>query len=883
MLSKTLVAIPGSNRPLPMRTVRLRSAAPKERITVSIYVRENPNPPSAHISSLETTSIQLPEQRAQLSQAHFDAIHGADPDELARIAAYAKSKKLKVVDSSISKRRIQVEGPVRDINRAFGVSLQEYKHPDMGRYRGREGSIHLPTDLVEIVDGVFGLDTRPVGHSRIARSRMSPQRFATARRTMRTARAATSSPPTNPWPGTFFPPEIASLYNFPSETDGTGQNVAVFAFNGDSHGGYSTAALKTYFEKVLGGSMPSITDRVVHGPGNDPGPDTRQSQDQGDTTGEIMLDLCVLGSIAPAAKLFVYFTVFTSQGWVDALHDAIHDPAGVSVISISYGNPEDDPTGAWTPMGVRVANAAFRAAAARNITVCCASGDDGSSDQSRDGRAHTDFPASSPYVLGVGGTTLRVSSTEPARILDEVVWNKLLKQEGAGGGGVSNIFSKPTYQNNAGVPPAVDAPHRIGRGVPDVAAVADPHTGVVVMRIDGAHLQPIGGTSAAAPLWAGLIARLNQALGSPCGFMNPLLYTKFASGVLRDITSGDNGRYRAGSGWDACTGLGTPDGRNLLLALRGQHQPAPRAVDPVAEFDTHTDPRLVVRTRRLVRQQIAAERIARVDTFRARLRGADARMRVARDEYPDADISTSKVPILAEGDSWFDYPQVLLTGGGVITHLEDIAKINALNLAHHGDAVQQMMGAEQYDRLRDILLQEGQNFKAILFSGGGNDIVGEQLRMWLKDRAPGMTPTQAVDSTRVAEILDIVKCGYLDLMDLRDRFAPGCPIFVHGYAFPKVTGKDVCGIGPWLRPSLISRGWTDPADQFSIVKSLLQRFGDILRNLASVPENRVTFVDAQSLLNPDTDWDNELHPNSDGFDIVARAFKDALLAAGLPV
>ena len=258
-----------------------------------------------------------------------------------------------------------------------------------------------------------------------------------------------------------------------------------------------------------------------------------------------MLDMCVVGSVAPGAHIFMYFTEFTSQGWLDALHQAITDDNAISVISISYGNPEDDPQGAWTKMGVRVVNQAFQAAVAKGITICVASGDDGSGDGVSQG-VHVDFPASSPFVLGVGGTTLVAASGAPPTIAEETVWNEVMQDEGAGGGGISSIFTKPSYQNSFKVPPSANPPHRIGRGVPDVAAVADPVTGVVVMHVDGQQLEPIGGTSASTPLWAALVARLNQGLGANCGFLNPLLYTKCANGVLRDITVGNNGAYFGG-------------------------------------------------------------------------------------------------------------------------------------------------------------------------------------------------------------------------------------------------------------------------------------------------------------------------------------------------
>ena len=559
--STHMFAIPGSRRPSIPEAKLLGRSNPSQRIKLSIYARQNPHAPEAKARSLDALSTELPGQRRYLSNDEFDAVYGADPADLDKIAEWAEANKLQVLNRSVAKRQVQVEGTIGDIERAFSLELNEYEHPNKGRYRGRDGDIHVPADLLGVVDGVFGLDTRRVGHPRLRR--------ACRRASLDTGGSASS----NPFPGAFFPPQVAKLYDYPSNLDGSKQNVAIFAFNGapspDPHGGYSLSALKTYFEQVLGGKTPVIKDVVVQGPGNDPGPDSQASDQQGDSTGEVMLDMCVVGSVAPGANIFMYFTEFTSKGWVDALHEAITDQNAISVISISYGNPEDDPQGAWSKMGVRVVNQAFEAAKAKGITICCASGDDGSSDQVSKG-AHVDFPASSPYVLGVGGTKLvATNGGSSSSISEEVVWNELMHDEGAGGGGISSVFTKPSYQNGVKVPPSVNPPHRIGRGVPDVCAVADPETGVVVMHVDGKHLEQIGGTSASAPLWASLIARLNQGLDARCGFLNPLLYTKCAQGVLHDITVGNNGAYSAGPGWDACTGLGSPDGEQLLHALSG--------------------------------------------------------------------------------------------------------------------------------------------------------------------------------------------------------------------------------------------------------------------------------------------------------------------------
>jgi kumamolisin len=211
---------------------------------------------------------------------------------------------------------------------------------------------------------------------------------------------------------------------------------------------------------------------------------------------------------------------------------------------------------------------AFQEAGALGVTVFCAAGDDGSRDGVKDGKAHADFPATSPNVVACGGTKL---SAAGGVITDEVTWNDGAGG-GAGGGGISDVFDLPTYQAAAGVPKSANG-SRVGRGVPDVAADASPASGYDV-RVDGQNLV-FGGTSAVAPLMAGLTARLNQALGKPVGFVNPALYGQAASaGAFVDITSGSIGAYTAKAGWDACTGLGRPDGDKLLAALEGP-PPAP--------------------------------------------------------------------------------------------------------------------------------------------------------------------------------------------------------------------------------------------------------------------------------------------------------------------
>jgi len=283
--------------------------------------------------------------------------------------------------------------------------------------------------------------------------------------------------------------------------------------------------------------------------------------DPNSADGEVLLDIEVVGAIAPAATIAVYFAPNTDQGFLDAITKAVHDTVRKpSVISISWGGPES----AWTAQALSAFDQAFQDAAVLGVTVCCASGDDGSADGVSDGAAHVDFPASSPRALACGGTRLESSKK---KITKEVVWNQGAGN-GASGGGVSETFPVPAYQANANVPPSVNASRFKGRGVPDISGDADPATGYQIL-VDG-RSSVFGGTSAVAPLWAALIAILNQKLGRQVGFLNTALYAAAARKSLHDVTSGNNGAYTAGTGWDPCTGLGSPDGKALLTALGGR-------------------------------------------------------------------------------------------------------------------------------------------------------------------------------------------------------------------------------------------------------------------------------------------------------------------------
>jgi kumamolisin len=564
---KNYVAVPDSARQALPGARAVGPVDPQEKIEVTVYVRKNPA--ARQLPSPDEIGSQLPRERSYLSHEQAQEMFGADPADLRKVEEFARAHNLKVLKSNAAKRRVMLEGAAADIQQAFDVRLENYEHPE-GDFRGRSGAVHVPAELDGVVTGVYGLDNRRVGRPMLRRG---PQITDLVGGPTATAKATASKPPAHAQPSLppnkYFPPMIASLYNFPANLDGSGQCIAIFAFNDNqSPGGYNPQAIQTYFEQVLGLPAPQITNVVVHGPGNVPGDDGPNAPGN-DATGEVMLDIQMAGGVAPKAKLVMYFTTFTQRGWVDAIVDVVNDTANKpSVLSISYGNPEEKNVGsAFTGSAVKRINEAFQQASLQGLTVCCAAGDDGSRDQVNDGLAHVDFPASSPFVLGCGGTHLEGSGSTINR---EVVWNDFAQGGGAGGGGISTAFALPDWQKNANVPGSTNPGHRRGRGVPDVAGIAAPGTGVVIITVDGKHLHAIGGTSATAPMWAGLIARINQGLGAKVGFLNPLLYTRFSQGVLRDITQGNIGAYQARTGWDACTGLGSPDGTKLLNALSGQ-------------------------------------------------------------------------------------------------------------------------------------------------------------------------------------------------------------------------------------------------------------------------------------------------------------------------
>ncbi len=517
--------IPGSERAAMPGARATRATLDDERFEVTLRLRGRPSPRT--LADGGAHEDRPPRSRRYLSREDYEAQHGAAAADLDQVARFAAAHGLTVVGSHAARRSVVLSGDARAFGAAFGVTLQEYEH-DAGTYRGRVGTVSVPAELADIVVGVFGLDNRPQASPHFQRAAPAGERAS---------RAAGTS---------FTPPQLARLYDFPAGLDGHGQCIALIELGG----GYRPADLKAYFG-ALGLAPPAVHAVRVDGGRNHP-------TNAGSADGEVMLDIEVAAAVAPKATIAVYFAPNTDQGFLDAVTTAIHDTKNrPSVVSISWGSAEVN----WTAQTMTQFDQAFQAAAAMGITVCCAAGDNGSGDGVADGLPHVDFPASSPYALGCGGTLLTATAQG---IGSEVVWNE--GSQSATGGGISAFFPLPAYQGPAQVPQGPGG--KPGRGVPDVAGDADPASGYQV-RVDGQNLV-IGGTSAVAPLWAGLLALVNQKLGQPVGFLNPLLYGSLAGkGVCNDITSGSNGAFAARPGWDACTGWGTPRGSALLRALGG--------------------------------------------------------------------------------------------------------------------------------------------------------------------------------------------------------------------------------------------------------------------------------------------------------------------------
>jgi kumamolisin len=426
------VIIRGSSRGSPLHGGHVVGPVPAdERFEVTVRVRRR-------LGTLVVNGFHADQpsgKREYLTREQYTGQCGSDPFDMAKVEAFAKAHDLIVVESSPARHSVFLSGTAANFAEAFDTTIERYEHA--GRtYRGRTGSLWIPADLAGIVEGVFGIDNRPVAKPHFQRSKM---RSGTGLQNHVTSASS------------FTLPQVAKLYNFPTGLDGSGQCIGIIALGR----GYRTGDIETYF-RDLGLPMPHVSTVRVDG-----GHDQPAHRDSAD--GEVTLDIEIAAAVAPKAKIAVYFAPNTDKGFLDAITMAIDDTTNKpSVISITCGGPEVN----WTLQAMSLYNQAFETAAALGVTVCCSAGNNGSGGGVSDGRAHVDFPASSPFALGCGGTKLTVSG---GTISEEVVWNE--SADSASGGGISDFFALPEYQIAANVP-------RPARGVPDVAGNADPRSGI---------------------------------------------------------------------------------------------------------------------------------------------------------------------------------------------------------------------------------------------------------------------------------------------------------------------------------------------------------------------------------------------------------------------
>jgi kumamolisin len=506
------------------------------RTVLAGHDRRRPDHPAVDVPVAGTLQVSLylrpgrplPSDTVRMTREAYAAHVAPTAADLRAVRRFASAARLTVTGTDPARRYVGVTGTADDVAAAFGTRLAYHDAETGFRYRAYSGPLTAPEEVAPILVGVFGLDNR------VERHRRQPALSFTG-------------------VSLYSPLQVAAAYGITGIGSAAGQTIAIVG-----NIGYSPADMTTYFT-YLGVPVPTITPVSLSGVNNNPAtPDTETTQ-----------DIQIAAAMAPGAAIAVYFSGASTVDTFSAIvHDTVHHP---DVISASVTQPEFETTAAEA---AEVENV-FLAAATIGVTVCVASGDNGATGDSASsfGVYPDGFPSTCPHALSCGGTNLTINGSQigsaisaPYSITSEVVWNTAPY---ASSGGFSTLFSLPAWQASSGISLA-------GRGYPDVAAMAA--QGYDVCLNGGADEGT--GTSAAAPAWAALIACINAYCGFDVGFVNPALYalgTTPPSGgtVYHDITSGNNtlpngflaAGYTAGTGWDACTGWGSPQGTRLADAL----------------------------------------------------------------------------------------------------------------------------------------------------------------------------------------------------------------------------------------------------------------------------------------------------------------------------
>jgi kumamolisin len=580
--------IEGSERRPARGARRVSPADPNEKLSFTIRVRRRPD--AAPLPDQEFWAANPPGKRQFLSREELVAQSSAAQADLDKVTAFVRSRGFEIVGTSAARRTLRVSGTVEQANRAFAVDLGRYESPEES-YRGREGHVHLPVEVADVVEGVFGLDNRRMAH-----------------------RAGGGSPGAVP----LTPPQVAGLYNFPP-LKAAGQTIGILEFGG----GWAFTGTPCQqndlhrFCKGLGVKTPTPTVVSVDGASTTSYSGSSSSPNSDDV--EVALDVQVVASVAQGANIVIFFAPFSNDGWIDAVTTAIYEsPLRLTALSISWSQPEDQ----WDSGTMYFLSLAFAEAALLGMTVFASSGDYGSCTTDNDGNPHVKYPSSDPWVTACGGTFIANATKTP---FTEGTWNDSTGATGGGEsapaivGGVSvppspssgsTGFPVPSWQNGlkaTTILPSGSAP-LTGRGVPDVAGNASSFSGYDIIVYGAPTLSLFGGrtiaggsgTSAVSPLYSALIAIIAAKAGWPIGFLNPLLYAigntpTLKSLVFVGINDGLNNELSLSgftpctayvststSGWNACTGWGRINGNELLRVLIPLEETRP--ISPEAPF-----------------------------------------------------------------------------------------------------------------------------------------------------------------------------------------------------------------------------------------------------------------------------------------------------------
>lgn len=509
-------------------------------LTVSLKLR-NANELQTLIQNLNDP--KSPQYKQFLTPAEFTDRFAPTLATVNQVSNYLRSHGLHIQSVSSSRTLIQVSGSVRQLEKTFGMTMNNYQDKSGHKFYANAESPTIPANMADIISGITGLNNDPHWHHAAVQVRKPGK--------MDHAKPATVTPHVGSGPsGGYTPNELRSAYDVAplasAGYDGSGQTVALFELDG-----YVKSNITTYDNYYsLGSPAPSTV--LVDG----------ASGAAGQGEGEVELDIEVINAMAPKANVDVYEGPNSDQGVIDTYQKIASDDTAKE-ISTSWGMSElSNSTSSMNTM-----DSIFQQMAAQGQTIFAASGDSGAYDGGN-GQLSVDSPANDPYVTGVGGTHLTLSGGNYG---SESVWSNSSQQEG-GGGGLSTIYSQPSWQSG----PGVQNSYSNGmREVPDVSADADPATGYSIYS--GGSWTVYGGTSCAAPLWAGLAALNNQyaqANGkADLGYANPTLYKMFNTSqtysAYHDVTSGNNLYYPATSGYDMASGIGTPDAYNLIRDING--------------------------------------------------------------------------------------------------------------------------------------------------------------------------------------------------------------------------------------------------------------------------------------------------------------------------